>query len=149
MHGLAYLLSLGEPRPAPAEGGPMHKTRIPWNLSFRYTHCAGQFTPKMKANVEPCLLSSLVWIDSGIMVSQHHLESFFLWNEMWRNDNFHGIHDKLRRYHDVCYLQYENLFARENSNWTRATPSFNMNFLVQINFHIALKPCRNCIILYG
>ena len=23
---------------------------IPWNLSFRYIHCTGQFTPKMKAN---------------------------------------------------------------------------------------------------
>ena len=25
-------------------------TWIPWNLSFRYIHCTGQFTPKMKAN---------------------------------------------------------------------------------------------------
>ena len=51
---------------------------IPWNLSFRYSHCTGQFTPKMKANAEPRLLSSLVWIDSGVVVSQHHLESFFM-----------------------------------------------------------------------
>ena len=36
---------------------------IPWNLSFRYIHCSGQFTSKMKANAEPRLLSSLVWID--------------------------------------------------------------------------------------
>ena len=36
---------------------------IPWNLSFRYIHCTGQFTPKLKANAEPRLLSSLVWID--------------------------------------------------------------------------------------
>ena len=50
---------------------------IPWNLSFRYIHCTGQFTPKMKANAEPRLLSSLVWIDSGIEVSQHRLECFF------------------------------------------------------------------------
>ena len=27
------------------------------------SHCTGQFTPKMKANAEPCLLSSLVRID--------------------------------------------------------------------------------------
>ena len=27
------------------------------------SHCTGQFTPKMKANAEPRLLSSLVWID--------------------------------------------------------------------------------------
>ena len=27
------------------------------------------------------------------------------------------------------------------------TWKFIMNFLMQINFHIALKPCRNCIIL--
>ena len=26
---------------------------IPWNLSFRYINCNGQFTPKMKANAEP------------------------------------------------------------------------------------------------
>ena len=50
---------------------------IPWNLSFRYVHCTGQFTPKMKANTEPHLLSSLVWIDSGLVVSQHSSESFF------------------------------------------------------------------------
>ena len=29
------------------------------------THSIGQFTPKMKANAKPRLLSSLVWIDSG------------------------------------------------------------------------------------
>ena len=40
-------------------------------------HCTGQFTPKMKANANPRLLSSLVWIDSGVVVSQHRLESFF------------------------------------------------------------------------
>ena len=40
-----------------------------------------QFTPKMKANAEPRLLSSLVRIDSGVVVSQHHLESFLMkWN---------------------------------------------------------------------
>ena len=65
---------------------------IPWNLSFRYIRCTGQFTPKMKANAEPRLLSSLVWIDSGIVVSQPHLESVFLWNKMWQKDKFHGIH---------------------------------------------------------
>ena len=51
---------------------------IPWNLSFRYIHCTGQFTPKMKANAKTHLLSSLVWIDSGIVVSQHRLESFYV-----------------------------------------------------------------------
>ena len=50
----------------------------PWNLSFRYIHCTGQFTPKMKANAELRLLSSLVWIDSGVVVSQHRLESFLI-----------------------------------------------------------------------
>ena len=38
---------------------------IPRNLSFRYIHCKGQFTPKMKANAKPRLLSFLVRIDSG------------------------------------------------------------------------------------
>ena len=57
------------------------------------SHCTGQFTPKMKANAEPRLLSSLVWIDSGIVVWQHRLESFFMnyevtewqvsWNSCW------------------------------------------------------------------
>ena len=51
---------------------------IPWNLSFHYIHRTGQFAPKMKANEEPHLLSSLVWIDSGVVVSQHRLESFFM-----------------------------------------------------------------------
>ena len=51
---------------------------IPWNLSFRYIRCTGQFTPKMKVNAELRLLSSLVWIDSGVVVSQHRLESFFM-----------------------------------------------------------------------
>ena len=41
-------------------------------------HCTGQFTPKMKANAEPRLLSSLVRIDSGVVVSQHRLESFYM-----------------------------------------------------------------------
>ena len=54
----------------------MHFSWIPWNLSFRYIHHNGQFTPKMKANAKPRLLSSLVWIDSGIAVSQHRVESF-------------------------------------------------------------------------
>ena len=49
--------------------------KIPWNLSFRYVlfhkkktpndavtpQRQSQFTPKMKANTEPRLLSSLVW----------------------------------------------------------------------------------------
>ena len=56
-------------------------TWIPWNLSFRYIHCAGPFTPKMKANAEPRLLSSLMWIDSGVVVSQHRW-SLFSWNKM-------------------------------------------------------------------
>ena len=48
---------------------------IPRNLSFRYINCTGQFTPNMKATAEPRLLSSLLWIDPGIKVSQHCLES--------------------------------------------------------------------------
>ena len=53
-------------------------TWIPWNLSFRYIHCTGQFTPKIKANTVPRLLSSLVWIDSDVVLSQHRLESFVM-----------------------------------------------------------------------
>ena len=58
--------------------GEWEKIWIPWNLSFRYIPCNGQFTPKMKANAEPRLLSSLVWIDSCVVVSQHRLESIFM-----------------------------------------------------------------------
>ena len=59
------------------------------------THCTGQFTPKMKANAKPCLLSSLEWIDSGVVALWFHsiVWSLFPWNIMLRNDKFHGIHD--------------------------------------------------------
>ena len=54
---------------------------MPWNLSFCYIHWTSQFKSKMNANVELRLLLSLVWIDSGVVVPQHHLESFFMkWN---------------------------------------------------------------------
>ena len=39
--------------------------------------CQSQFTPKMKANAESRLLS-FWWIDCGIVVSQHPLESFLM-----------------------------------------------------------------------
>ena len=44
--------------------------KLNWALSFLKINAlkfvTGQFTPKMKANAEPRLLSSLVWIDSGV-----------------------------------------------------------------------------------
>ena len=51
---------------------------IPWNLSFRYIHCTGQFTPKMKANAVPRLLSPLVWID-------HDNEYIWEWQDSWNS----------------------------------------------------------------
>ena len=66
-------------------------TWIPWQLSFRYINCTGQFTPKMKANAKPRLLSSLVWIDSSylpqIIFGQMHFlliseNETFSWNKM-------------------------------------------------------------------
>ena len=42
-----------------------------------YVFCTGQFTPNMKANTQVRLLSSLVGIDFGIVVSQYRLEYFF------------------------------------------------------------------------
>ena len=45
-----------------------------------------QFTPKMKANAEPRLLSSLVWIDSWRCGVTASFGVFFSWNEMLRND---------------------------------------------------------------
>ena len=65
------------------------------------SHCTGQFTPKMKANAEPRLLSSLVWIDSGAVVSQHRLESLFMkynvtewqvsWNSCWSDRHWFSL----------------------------------------------------------
>ena len=84
---------------------------------FRYINCTGQFTPKMKANAVPRLLSSLVWIDSGIAVSQHRLESS--WNKMQRNDNFHGIHAWGRPTSSQkppnVYLSFEHMWSRGQS----------------------------------
>ena len=54
---------------------------IPWKLLFRYIHCTGKFTPKMKGKAELHLLSSLVWFESfdfGVVVSQPRLEPFFM-----------------------------------------------------------------------
>ena len=71
------------------------KTWIPRNLSFRYIHCTSQFTPKMKANAEPRLLSSLVWIDFGVVVSKHILDSFLMkqnvmeWQVSWNSWLYH------------------------------------------------------------
>ena len=48
-------------------------TWIPWNLSIRYITLNWSIYTKD----DPGLLSSLMWIDSGIVVSQHRLESFF------------------------------------------------------------------------
>ena len=36
-------------------------------------YCTSQFTPNMKANAEQHLLSSLVWVGSGVVMSQHCL----------------------------------------------------------------------------
>ena len=77
--------------------GPLRQPRlcagswIPWKSSFPYIlfhkrrlqtmlwliQRQSQFTPKMKENAIPRLLSSLVWIDSGTAGSQHRLEYFF------------------------------------------------------------------------
>ena len=58
-----------------------------------------QFTPKMKANAVPRLLSSLVWIDQ--------------YNEMQRNDKFHGIHD----WPDCMVIWYIALIANLPFSW--------------------------------
>ena len=42
------------------------------------SRCTGQFTPKMRANADSCLLSSLVWIDYGVEVSKHCLASILI-----------------------------------------------------------------------
>ena len=45
------------------------------------TLCTCQFTPKMKANAIPRLLSPLALIDSGVVSSQHCLASFWTQNK--------------------------------------------------------------------
>ena len=94
---------------------------IPWN--FRYIHWNVQFTPKMKANAELCLLSSLVWIDSGVVVSQHRLESFFMewnvtewqvsWNSWWSEKLGKLQWQKMMEW--IKY--YDNLKKRSKCNW--------------------------------
>ena len=76
-------------------------TWIPWNLSFRYIFCRGQFTPKIKANAERHLFSSLVWIDFGVVVWQYHLEYFF--HEIKCNEmtSFTGF-----MFYFPCYMKF-------------------------------------------
>ena len=55
-----------------------------------------QFTPKMKANAKPRLLSSSVWIDSGVVASQHWLTAPIIFGKMHfllisENEFFHEI----------------------------------------------------------
>ena len=71
-------------------------TWIPCNLSFRYNlfhekkktpsdavtpQRQGQFTPKMKANAIPRLLSSLVWIDQYNECNRMITFIEFIWND--------------------------------------------------------------------
>ena len=55
---------------------------FPWNLSFLYIHCTGQFTPKMKANAKPqfVFIFGVNWIwYCGVTAS---FGVFFSWNKM-------------------------------------------------------------------
>ena len=58
-----------------------HSTWIPWNLSFRYVPCTGQFTPKMKQTRNRvcfhlwCELTLALWCHSIVW-------SLFSWNKM-------------------------------------------------------------------
>ena len=47
-----------------------------WNFVIPSRSIFGTTSVKMTAKAEQCLLSSLVWFDSGVVVSQHRLESF-------------------------------------------------------------------------
>ena len=114
-----------------------HSAWIPWNLSFRYIHCTGQFTPKMKANAEPRLLSSLVWIDSGAVVSQHRLESFSIkqnvteWQVSW---NSWEVNDKLAKGQREAGQPV--FVCAEESTWG----AWLEGELVQMAVHISLRP---------
>ena len=46
--------------------------QIWWGRLTDCTYSTGQFRAKMKANAKPRLLSSLVWIDSGIIFDKIH-----------------------------------------------------------------------------
>ena len=66
---------------------------ISWNLSFCYIHCTGQFTPKMKANAESRLLSSLVWIDQHKEYNRALWRHSIVWRLSWDN---HPISDEIK-----------------------------------------------------
>ena len=74
---------------------------IPWNLSFRYIHCTGQFTPKMKANAN-CVCFHL-WCElTGVVVSQYRLEtSFMKWNVTERQVSWNS--------HSVCLCSWRHI----------------------------------------
>ena len=67
------------------------KTWIPWNLSFCYTDCNGQFTPKMKANAEPqfAFIFGVNWLwYCGVTASFgvfFHKENVTEWQFSWNS----------------------------------------------------------------
>ena len=99
---------------------------------FHYIHCTGQFMSKMKANAKPCLLSSLVWIDSGVVVSQHCLESFFMkwnvtewqvsWNSCKSQDvNYQKPHQDVLKTSPKKYIYFIFTLLPELSEYQRKT----------------------------
>ena len=46
---------------------------MPWNLSFRYIHCFGQFTPKMKANGMTSFMECMLFYLSGNNLFKLHV----------------------------------------------------------------------------
>ena len=119
----------------------------PWNLSFCNTDCTGQFTPKMKANAEPRLLSSWVWIDSGVVVSQHRLASFFMnynvtkwqvsWNSwkaffIWKKSKFYEISMESKCFFLVVMVTCFHLLihgSRETCIYTKCSASQSLKSL--------------------
>ena len=97
-----------------------------------------QFTPKMKANTEPRLLLSLVWIDYGVVVSPHCLVSFFqvtapiIFGEM----HFHVISEN-EFFHEIKRDERTSFmdFTKYTWPWTCVflTPKQSQDFWIILN----------------
>ena len=96
---------------------------IPWKLSFRYIHCTGQFTTKMKANAVPRLLSSLLWIDQ--YNECNGMTSFIEFMLL--------VSEKKRR---------QDLFEKE-ARWAMRVLSANYSSEMQLTFHDVRKLVRS------
>ena len=78
----------------------------------------------MKAHVVPRLLSSLEWIDSGVVMSQHRLESFFIkwivmdWQVSWNSCVVYTFKKHTFNRTIQVQLQFSRLFQNASSMYS-------------------------------